>query len=126
MATFGDTLAAWGAFNSNLKNRLADLPDLAPDQQAFEALIAEGLALAARQDKQIAAVREASQARKELVLRGSRLREFLATTLRHKLGFDNKVLREFNIRPRGDRKKKKPEGEIPEIKATQPQSPSQP
>ena len=124
MATFGDTMASWDAFNSNLKNRLPDLPDIAADQQAFQSLIEEGLVLAARRDKQIAALRETSQARKDLLLRGSRIREFLATTLRHKLGFDNKVLREFNIRPRGERKKRKAEGENPEIEATRPKSPS--
>jgi len=117
MASFGAIAASWDAFNSNLKSRIEELPSLAADQLVFEQLVAKALALAARQDKQLADVRETSKERKDLLLAGNRMREFLSIALCKELGFENKRLREFNIRPRDERRKKKPTVETPLVSA---------
>lgn len=108
MSTFRETLGDWEAFNANLKAQLHELPDLAPAQQKFEALVTEGLALSAQQDQLIAALRDNNEQRRVLLKQTRRQREFLATSLRQAIGFESKKLLGFGVRPREPRRKKAP------------------
>lgn len=107
MATisFQAQLTLWEVLNTNLKPHLAALPSLTKGQQDFEGLIAEGQTLNAQQSQLTAALRAVIVQRKELERKGGILREYLAAGLRHELGPDNQKLREFNVKPRGRRRK---------------------
>jgi hypothetical protein len=107
MATisFQAQLTLWEVLNTNLKPHLDTLPNLAKGQQDFEALITEGQTLNAQQSQLTGTLRDLIVRRKELERKGGVLREYLAAALRHELGPDNQKLREFNVKPRGRRKK---------------------
>jgi len=106
MSSFRETLGDWEAFNSNLKAQLTELPDLVPEQQKFEVMLNQGLALSALQDQLIAALRDNNEQRRILLKDTRRAREFLVSALRRSIGFESKKLLGFGVRPREPRRKK--------------------
>lgn len=103
--TFQIQLSRWDALNTNLKPRLQELPELGKVQKQLEETLAEGLTLAAQQNQLTAALRDLVVRRNELEQRGTGLRQYVEAALRHELGPKSMKLVEFDVRPRGRRRK---------------------
>ncbi|MEA2693021.1 MAG: hypothetical protein QOJ16_2408 [Acidobacteriota bacterium] len=105
--SMGETMSSWEALSTTAKSHLADNPQAAANQAAFEALIAQIKAANAEQEGLNARLRDSIHSRQEMQKQGRSLRNHLASHLRSKLGPESDLLREFGIPPLGRRVRRK-------------------
>jgi hypothetical protein len=103
--TYLDRLNRWAVLSLNLKNHLPEFPQLVARQVEFEALTAEALHLVSQQKQKTGEVRDLIVRRKELMFQGGHLRELIVAVLRDKFGPTSQRLLEFEVRPRGSRRR---------------------
>lgn len=111
--TFKKKLTQWDALASNMKALLPEMENVGGDHAAFEKLVADGLDLVARQDAASAAISEIVADRLILERQGDHLREFLEAALRRKFGVGSRRLKEFGIRPREPKTRRRPSPDDP-------------
>lgn len=106
--TYLDRLNRWAVLSANLKNHLAEFPQLVEKQAEFEALTAEALHLVTQQKQKTGEVRDLRVRRETLMFQGGHLRELLVAALRERYGPTSQRLLEFEVRPRGSRRRQPP------------------
>jgi hypothetical protein len=105
--SLGETMSSWEALSTTAKSQLADNPRAASDQAAFEALIAEIKVANAEQEGLNAKLRDSIRGRQEMAKQARLLRNHLVSHLQSKLGPESELLREFGLRPKGRRVRRK-------------------
>ena len=111
--SFGEKIAKWEAMSTAAKPHLTDNPQAVTDQAAFEAVIGQIKTLAAEQESLTAQVRDATRSRQMAETQALRLRNHLASHLQSKFGPDSEMLREFGLRPKGRRVRRKSLAGVP-------------
>ena len=104
---FKKKLTQWDILATNMKALLPEMDNVAGDHAAFTQTVADGLELVARQEAAVAAASETVAKRRLLERQGDHLREFLEASLRRKFGVGSPRLREFGIRPRDPKSKRR-------------------
>jgi hypothetical protein len=97
----GETLTVWDALSTAAKPQLADIPQAAADQAAFEGHIADIKVANAEQESLIAKLRDSYKTRREMAKQARILRNRIVSHLQSKFGPDSERLREFGLRPKG-------------------------
>jgi hypothetical protein len=103
--TFRIKLGSWILLSDALKQRLAEMPDLAEGQAQLEALITEAQGLASRQAELTGELSKIVRRRQEAEVTGEELRQRLIAAVQYKIGFKDEDLRAFGAIPRKRRRK---------------------
>ncbi|HXO20001.1 MAG TPA: hypothetical protein VOA87_08770 [Thermoanaerobaculia bacterium] len=98
--SFKEKLADLAVLNANLIPHLPDLPQVAADQTALAALLAEAKTLQEQQEIQKGLLRETNQRRTEIDQSGRDLRNRIGATLKGSFGLESEKLLQFGIKPR--------------------------
>ncbi len=125
MAANGQTLVArisrWDTLVTNLEPDLPDLPHLTADVAQLKEILLQSREFEAHQDLLRSQAQETTATRKDLVVRGDRLRRRIGASLQWKHGFGSETLLKFGFRPRRQpvRSKKR---ETPAVKNVSPEA----
>jgi hypothetical protein len=128
MAPIGNTVrerfARFQSLASNLRPRLPEMPALADNHAAFEELVVRIQASLAEQDVLASRTSELIRTREEDMKQALELRHRLAGQLQGHFGTGSEKLREFGIKPRRRRSRRKSETPAPEEPVAAPEAPT--
>ena len=100
-------LGTWDMLTMNVKQKLAELPQLEPTVKELESVVFEGRTIQGIQETHRKQLRETNQRRKELVRRGRSLRNKLVAGLQSIYGVESFELLGFGLQPRLQQKRKR-------------------
>jgi len=113
--TFRNRSGSWKFLSNAVKNKLDQMPNLAPQQAELEAHIELAEALANKQGALRAELQQTVKDRLAAEAHGEELRQRLAAAVQAQIGFKSNMLHEFGILPRKRRRNpKKSDTPVPE------------
>lgn len=112
--TYKGILGDWEQLHQMLVENSAELPHLEASRVKLEALLKQGLEVAAKQSMLRAEKQEASQQMKEIILSGRRLANVLRLSVREHLGIRSEKLTAYGVKPFRGRSRKPKQEQQPE------------
>ena len=108
--TYKGILGDWEQLHQMMVENSAELPHLEGGRVKLEAMLKQGLEVAAKQSMLRAEKQEASQQMKEIILNGQRLANVLRLSVREHLGIRSEKLTAYGMKPfRGRKPKQEPQ-----------------
>ena len=102
----GQRTGRWEVLLNNLRPSLADMPHLADDFKALEALLPQARSLQTQREDLRSQASVLSKSLEKVLKEGDQIRARIVSTLKGKFGFTDATLGRYGIKPLAGRKRK--------------------